>query len=322
MKIRILGFEWFWGESGVSLSDFYDRLQKLSAAQIAKLEKGLADADTAEPLEKVIALSKRDGHWIGVLIKIKDIRSFCKLKKTGESFTLTSQLLEDDDKMVDVNFFVINESTGKGLYQHYHQSSWINSFSHFCKLEYDKETSARKKALEEQAAAENWTKKKLKAALRELKGLRYEIIPKPGSFPQFVRQMERIKKISFEFNTYEPTYKPMQALSRYSKRDSHSFSFSKTIDMKSLKDDFLKHVSEGAYKRARVEGMDPGEMEVVYNLTRNYDYFGEYEYDEIISEAELDFENILDSLEKSPMIERLLKLANKPAVKRILEAPK
>ena len=260
----------------MSLPDFYDRLQKLSTTQITKLEKGLANAEDAEPLEKVIALSKRDGHWIGVLIKIKDIRSFCKLKKTGESFTLTSQLLEDDDKMVDVNFFVINESTGKGLYQHYHQSSWINSFSHFCKLEYDKATSARKKMLEDQAGTENWTKKKLKAALRELKSLRYEIIPKPGSFPEFVRQMQRIKKISFEFSTYEPTYKPMQALSRYSKRNSHSFSFGSKIDMKSLTNDFLKYVSEGVYKRARVEGVDPGEIEVVYNLTRNYDYFGEY----------------------------------------------
>ena len=319
MKIRILGFEWFWGEH-INLSDLFHKLDAISKEQIAQLEVNLSSTQQNTQLDRIIALNKKGEYWTGVFIRIKDVSSFCKLMKDGGRMKLTSQLLEDDSKMVDVNFFIIHETTGRGLYQHYHQSSWINPFCHFCKTHYDLLVKEFRESLATQARVEKWKRTKLRDKTKGLKSLRYEIIPKPGSFPEFVKAMQKIRKISFEYSTYDLTDNPLRVVARYAHRARHHFSFGKHINLEALKNDFLGQVKSNAYKSARVEGLDASEMEVVYNLTRNYDYFGEYEYDDIIKEADLDFENIHASLNDSKMIQRLLNLAKKQSVSRILEA--
>lgn len=323
MKIRILGFELYLKNDAVTLQRLIEEIQAKGKQQIADLDKIIANPGNISSLDRIIVISKKGDYWIGVTIKIKDVKSFCKLTNSSGVIELTSQDLEGNDRIVDVNFFVINKKTGKGLYQHYHQSTWVNSFCKILQFRHREICESSKALINKKAEVENWSPKKTKKELSRFNsGLTYGIIPKPGDFPEFVRQMELVRKIQFEYKTEPESYSPMQALRKEAKRVSHIFSFGSRAKQAAdqIRNRIAKAAENGQFKRARVEGIDPSNVEVVYNLDKNYDYFSEYDYDEAIKDADLKFSNIIESLDNSPMIGRILNLTKRKEIKALLES--
>lgn len=68
------------------------------------------------------------GFCAGVIITIKDQKHFCTLE-TNEDGEHVIQVngLEENNSIMDFNFFAINMDNGIGVYQHYHQSAAISA---------------------------------------------------------------------------------------------------------------------------------------------------------------------------------------------------
>lgn len=68
------------------------------------------------------------GFCVGVIITVKDQNKFCKLEQQQDGRTkIIVSNLEDTEKIMDFNFFVIQLSNGVGVYQHYHQSAALSA---------------------------------------------------------------------------------------------------------------------------------------------------------------------------------------------------
>lgn len=68
------------------------------------------------------------GFCAGVIITIKDQKNYCTLKtdEHGEHIIQVNGL-EENNTIMDFNFFAINLENGIGVYQHYHHSAAISS---------------------------------------------------------------------------------------------------------------------------------------------------------------------------------------------------
>ena len=104
MKINIYGFEWELG-NGISLDEFCNYHKKLSGKEI---------------YNKIIAIDKKDGFWIGFFYN-KGYKIVLQNNKRWRKFCNNTRGMEEGDGMADFDFFIIHPETARGLYQHDHQ---------------------------------------------------------------------------------------------------------------------------------------------------------------------------------------------------------
>ncbi|MCM8529455.1 MAG: hypothetical protein NE327_23225 [Lentisphaeraceae bacterium] len=97
--------------------------------------------------KKVLRTHIIDDYIVGLLISLKDQKSFFKFKRGG--FQIKKEDLEADESLMEFNFFLFSFKSKRGLYQEYHYSTHIESF---CRILTDKHfkqvTKLRKKALD------------------------------------------------------------------------------------------------------------------------------------------------------------------------------
>src|SRR5579884_2664213 len=115
MRTRFYGFEIRMGK-GITVAEFL--------THVATIQDEIDD----DPHPRLIRLSESDGYFRGVLVTIKDQRKFLTMRRRGGSFTISSREIEEGSNLIDLNFFMVNSLTGRGLYQHYHHSCSVTSF--------------------------------------------------------------------------------------------------------------------------------------------------------------------------------------------------
>ncbi len=303
MKVRIFAFEWFMG-GGITLDDFCGHLQTLS---------GL------ETEHKLLALTQKEDYWAGVLISIKDVSAFCQMRRDGRVFTIEAKELDENAQIADFNYFIINKSTGRGLYQHYHQSPVSNTFSKFVKKCY---LSYRKQRIESEIMAaggeaiKNVDEKRIRS--KYYGGFTYKTVLKQKEFIKCVDALRQIKMFSFELETITAEEKQFTPASEFAKRCSHKFFFQEDRLLSGLKDGIAKTIKEMGIKSASVKGKDEYNEEVVYKLFNDYATFEEFDYDDIIGSVSFNSSNLEQSLNKSKLIEELLSIAARPEVNALL----
>lgn len=303
MKVRIFSFEWFMG-GGITLDDFCGHLQSLSGQ---------------EAEHKLLAMTEKDDYWAGVLISIKDVSAFCQMRRDGGAFTIEAQHLDDNAQIADFNYFIINPTTGRGLYQHYHQSPVSNTFSKFIKRRY---LAYRKQRIDEEiTAAGGESIKKIdekKIRSKYYGGFTYKTVLKQKEFIKCVDALKQIKMFSFELETITAEEKQFTPASEFAKRCSHKFFFQEDKLLSGLKDGIAKTIKDMGIKSASVKGKDEHNEEVVYKLFNDYATFEEFDYDDIIGSVSFNSGNLEQSLNKSKLIEELLSIAARPEVNALL----
>ena len=304
MKVKVFGFEWI-PTNGITIDDFCFHLASISGHEIN---------------DKMLAITFKNDYWIGVFVTIKDMKSFCKIKRDRGTFTISPEKLEDNSRIVDFNFFILNPLTGRGLYQYYHQSAGSNTFCNFCKKQYNLfKQSVVKKEIEE-AGGNNIGKSDLKRIKNKHKGFfQYSTLVKPESFKDCVTILKRIKDFTYEFSSISASEKAFTPAPGFVKRCSHKVFFvedtlTSTVD--EIKAGIIGMVGNDV-KAAKVRGVDDSGEEAVYKLI-NYATFDQIEYEEIIDSVEIDSKDLVDSVENSPIIDYLVKVASRTKVKQTL----
>src|SRR5689334_13966481 len=110
MKIRLLGATFSAGD-GISLDEFQAHLE---AEEGHSTKFGGHDR---------IYLTKQHGNYnVGLLVTIKDQKTFCALREKDDGFEVDVHELERGTSLMDFNYFVQSRKTGRALYQVYHHS--------------------------------------------------------------------------------------------------------------------------------------------------------------------------------------------------------
>lgn len=316
MQIRTFGFEWHLGK-GINLHEFLTYLQTLSGQIIP--DKVPSDEKQEESIKdiahRVITVTQKAGYWVGVFLTIKNIKAFCQIINKGDSFKITPLSLEDNSNIVDFNFFLIHPLHGRGLYQYYHQSASANTFSYFCKRQYNELKKALIQKEIQQNNEDNLSDRAKKKINKEINkkydgSLRYSTIICNESLSQFVMGMKDIQSLTFEFVTFDVREQLFSPIKGVSSRIKHEVMFIRN-NITGVKDAIVQLISNFPLKYGKVKGVDPLGHDVTYKLNNNYSSFAYNDYDQLVKTVELDSTNLLDSVSNSYIINELIAIANR-----------
>lgn len=247
-------------------------------------------------------------YYTGLLITTKDQRSFCELRNEKGKLSISRSELDENAQLMDFNFFVLNKKTYAGVYQHYHASCSPPQFGvflreHFWKPESHARRISHEKELQvvEGLSAEAAGKKAAKKFRRHLTS---SMLYKPDDFATILKAMKQIRKFRYQIETAKSEarkFTPGIDL----KRVYQEVSFADTDRVGQIVDSISSFVKELGIKRGKVTVFDDeGEERNVY-LEKNIEGFGEFDFDEVTEEIELDLESFVDS----PVITSLLATA-------------
>lgn len=255
-------------------------------------------------LDRIIHLADSGDAWVGLLLTIRDHKKYVELQKTSEGLKIKVNSINDNNRLVDFNFFAVSKDTGSGIYQHYPNSFGMGLFGFY--LADKTETLARAKMNAELEAAEGAADSgKRRRAIRKKykkKRLKCAALLKPEDFNKLVDDMSDIKSFSFDMTTLsakEPWLVP--AKSEIAK-EHHSVRFVKKGVMPTIKSMIFGASTNKDLDQISVSGLDMTGDSVTYHLGRNLDTFGKLDFDSIADDTALDVKNILTS----PIVDEIL----------------
>ena len=288
MKVRIYGFEWSI-TSGATVPQFIEYLRTRSGQETEGENHVLG----------IARIRHQDPLWAGVLLTIKDQRTYAELKRRARGFEVSPRELERNTNIVDFNFFVVNEHRGRGLYQYYHHSAALSFFRSFCKQRF-----------------------RAYQSINEIKRGQFglDVIMRRASIEDCINELRRIRAIEFEavsFNSSQAAFRPLTDLAQ---RQRHRYVFFKRAADRqhAIKEYIIGLVRGNKLKSGRIEGYDADGIERVYDLFNDPDRFAEYEYDDFVRTVHLDTGNLDATVSQSYVVRRLVDLYNQEDINPLL----
>ncbi len=295
MQARLFGFG-FKVAKGISLSDFLAHLSTIKGTQI---RFGSHD--------RLLYLGERNAYALGLFLTIKDQRKTCEILKTLHGqYTIAVRDLEQGSNLVDFNFFLINKNTGRGLYQHYHNSCSLNQFGTFCRRQYDDLKDAKvEEALAECARDTLQNRKRVKF---EFAGtLRWEMLVREEGLDDLMAQLFTFKVFEFDVSTITIPDEGYAPLNGCIKKDTRRLRFEPKVDAGSIRSGISWLIRKYKITKGKVIGKDEDGIEQIFRLMENPRSFGNYEYEEIADETVLN----LDNIEESSFFNEMLQVVEK-----------
>lgn len=295
MKIAFYAFQWNCLCPKLTLEEFI---------------KNLINKIDYECLNKKIYIVQEKKLFLGLILSIKDMHKFVTIVNSKQDIRLDVHQLNENEKIADFNFFILNPKTGFGLYQYYHNSC---SLRHFCniakkyynmfrKIIYDKE----KKYLESQNLTDLYIKRSLSPYCGHFT---YSIVERKEHFIERIKKLHDVSKIEFEFMTLDVDSSPFQAIYPHLKRHKHTFTFKKescvTDKIHSIANLMSKDI-----KKATINGIDDDGNLVIYRLINDFDKFKEFDYETMVPSLRLNQDQIEDSIKQNDIIKELINVFN------------
>jgi hypothetical protein len=315
MKIRVIGFSWKY--TGAEFSELRTILDAESAKRMTQLKAALSSGKMGAWDGTIFTIADHGKYWVGVVLKIKDQERFCQVSASGGKLTLTAQDLAEGSKMAEVNFFLLNPATGNGIYQFYHQSTWVVRFNHTCRLAVNAHVLDKQRQLEKRGQDENLTKKQIAELKKaEDRDLVSEVVLKKEQFNELVDALAVVRKVTIRDDSLARP--EMGAISSNANRAALSFTYTKDSPFSRIKESIVDFANKHHPWRMKVEGaLADGSQEII-NLTSNKDYFDECDFDEASKGMEVDLHDPGALINGSVMGKKIIETARKKRVAQML----
>lgn len=302
MQVSVIGFNWQPGK-GIFLEDFLVYLAG----------KGQIVRD-----DFILGVIKKDGYWTGLLLKIKDQQRFAKItQEGGGKFTITEQELGKNENPVDFNFFLINGATGRGLYQQYHQSTGVSTFTALANLEYAiyKEQRVSADAKKGGASPEK--------IVKSYQGrLRYKYWVRPEEFSALLERLKQIKALEVDVETDEVVEPMFTSIKEISKKETRTFRFSGELMPTVLRKRIVSFVKKTtADANIKVFGIDESDMPITLRVEDNIHKLSILDFDEVVKGLVIRSTHLADTILKSHMATHLLAVSQNGDVSAMLGKP-
>jgi hypothetical protein len=295
MHVRLLGFNFRAEGSGLTLQTFADYIH----AQRGR-------SHDLGPHKRLLFVNSTHSskYYVGLLVTVKDQKTFCELVESGGKLTVKVNELDADSNLMDFNFFVLNKLNGLGLYQYYHQSCSLNSFGYYCASRFSEH---RKDAIESALACvseEELTSSKDRHIRQSHSArLKWEILVRKEKLKDLIEELARVKAFEYSFASLtakEPEFKPIE---NFVRKETKKLSFTTGSPVNKIASVLSNFVNGHQIDSGKVIGMDSEGIERILRITDNPDNFGEYSYDDIAPRI-----NSLDTaaFERSWIIQELI----------------
>lgn len=297
MKVRLIGFAIEVGD-GISLTEFINHL-------IAEGESGRV----FQRHERRIYLDTNGHYHVGLVISIRDQQKYCELERQNGKFKLSIRTLGQTNRLADFNLFIINQNTGRGLYQHYHHSFGVRPFGALCNRYYSELKDNRiNAAIQDKREA---TGRPLSdAAKRRIKrqfkgGLKCDVLMRTEALSSLIDELADISAFDF---TYQRLLRGDQftPLNDIAKKRRVRVTLEPTVPFSRKKRAILSTIRDAQLHEGNIVGKDPSDDPRKIKLQRNQDIFGEWEYDDIADEMDV----FVDDFASSPLLDEMLSIAD------------
>ncbi len=303
MMVKVLGFNWRPGKT-IFLQEF---LNYLVAEQSLTRDNF------------IMGVTKIEGYWAGVLLTIRDQTQFCKIRTDGGDFTITAEGLKEGENPVEVNFFLIKGSTGRGIYQHYHHSSSLNIFCKFSRYFYGEYKTTRINADIKPAMSQ----KQIAACHTKYQNtLRFSFWVRPQALPEALALLKEIHTLDVQIESVEVKEKDFLPIAQISKSVRHRFRFEKQTSAEKIRSvirGFLKTRED--IETLSVEGIDGEGDDLILKLENNLDRLAVMDYEEVVKDLIIRSSDLQETIENSAMVKKLLTIAKSPDISAMLETP-
>ena len=270
MKVRFRSFSFSLGR-GVTHEDYLKHLLTCNEGDFH-----FADKDRIFHISDSVDAD----YYVGCLISLRDYKNSCTLK---DQSVIVVRTTEENEALMDFNYFVIHKKSHRVLYQDYHQSLSLNQFGLFLKERHDgmvyERVNAALKAPEIKNDEER--KKAIKKKVKEMGGFTLSAEVKSENFEQLAGQLERIS--SFEYSTYKVEAEEIgfAPLSGYARAASKKVSFKRDTPVSLAVKGVKRIFDRDSAHKGSVRGYDPEGVRQIIHITENPDYLAEHEYDDV-----------------------------------------
>ena len=233
-------------------------------------------------------LEGTDFLWGGYLLHYRPEKIMPKVKLTSNEIeTLLDEIKEKDVYHGEFNFFLINTSTRKGLFQTHAKTSGWFYFS-------------------------SWLGHRFEAFRKETKNKDAWFVPSPlftqGTFKEFLEKVDRIKNATIATSHYEVAEESYQALSGETSRHIEQFIFYKKDkpNWKKIRKALLSIYTK-APREMKVIGLLNGD-DVPFSLADNLEVFYRQDYEQWMRNLKFANKDIRLSVNNSQTIKDLIQI--------------
>lgn len=242
---------------------------------------------------RIFYLGESTTHHLGLVLTAKNQKRFLELTRgTGKKRSIKVRTVGAENDLVEFNYFILNKSTGKGLYQHYHQSMSMTSFLMLLKSKHEQHKDARIKAkLKGKKGLSEADEKRIK---RKFAGrLKAEPIIRGDVLEELLGEMKELKAFTFDISVQYPQKPGYAPLRKVVEKETVRAKFRGGISEENKIAAIVKSWTEGDMDKARVEAVDengvPRNIKIEYD---NLDVFKILDFDEVATKMAPDPENL------------------------------
>lgn len=271
MKVRFLGFSFESNVQEINIEEYVQHIinQHNTPFKIGEHERFL-----------FINTTRSEKYYVGLVVTVKDQKTFCELIKESGKMTVRVKELEENSELMDFNFFVLNKKNGIGMYQYYHQSFSVSSFGTLNSQRFsDLLTKTCKEKLDD---GRNLTTKQEEQIKKKYKGrLIWELIVRKEKLQELIAQFRKVKAFEYCLSTLTASDAEFQPLKQYVNKERTKLSFDGDAPVSHLAKYIDNIVTRVGINSGKVVGIDDDGNEQVLRIMNNPDSFGEYEYDDV-----------------------------------------
>lgn len=252
---------------------------------------------------------KRDlDWWAGIVLKVRDSKLFTMLTENQGKQILTTEMLKENQSLVEASFFVANPRTGAGLFAHHYQSApLIGGFFPILMKEFKLlQEEIEKSIVEDSSLDARERKQKLKAT----KGFIWPSqLVLPQQFKQLVASMKKATTVTVKLSSVTSGHSLFRGCSFTPEKETREYKLPVDALPSELAESLSASIQNNEIKDARVAGLDRNGHEVAFWKDKNPYIFDVVDYDKTMAGFELDIENYVKTLYSSKIIAHLIKLS-------------
>lgn len=263
MKVKVIGFEVQTAE-GIPFGDFESHLEGTTQEPF-----------TMKGHSRLFRCRKRGAFFEGVLLTLKQQKFFPLLQT--ETLQVTVHELEANQHLVDFNYFRWSSATRRGVMMVYHQSPGLAALDQIVSDQFNLlRTETIKEATPDGATV------RAQAAIRKRFAGKVAVVRmlSQTSIEELLEELTQIDALEVDFVSVTPEANSgYSALSRYMKRRTAVLRFDpRWRDTSNLRAAVVSVAANLAERGGRVFGKK-GQSQRSIDFTKNYDIFGEQEFE-------------------------------------------
>lgn len=271
MKVRLYGVKVELADD-LTVGDLLDHIEHLDGYEA-----------TYRGRLRILHVDRSKGCSLLLVLTVKDHQRFLTMRRQGKDFEVSPHDFAEGTEVVDFNMLVVDEKSGKGLYQHYRDSMNFSTLQGFLSKLHDlMVTAKREEWIEEQPEPDAATVQR--AARKRHKGkLKIVQMFDRATLAEFCADLDALTSMTIEMDGLADANGKFRAFSPVVETSRYSVKFSASMVPKHWATKIQDWVGKTDPKGARIRGREDGQ-------DRTFDFFEPlakshkiYDFDEAIA---------------------------------------